>query len=337
MGDRPTVVHLIDDTTAGGVVRVLDYIKTSPEMADLADHRFETVTRGKISLRRYHCDVIVSHLAISWKTLPALFAVRKANRGARYVHVEHSYTEGFVRHNVPNVRRFHALLRLGFSMFDTVVAVSNAQRDWMKRAQLCVGSKLIVIRSCVDLSPFETVEPCRNAPKVIGAIGRLDRQKGFDTLIEGFKALKEDDVALHIYGTGAEFDALQSLAQNDPRIHFKGFWPDPVRTYADVDIVAIPSRWEAYGLVAIEALSAGRQVLCADVDGLRDHREFGAAYFSDQSSSGVTRALRGILSQSDAPAGVAKTCIRSAAEAAFHRGWATLLKDRTSEQTTSRF
>lgn len=335
MGDCPTVVHLIDDTTAGGVMRVLDYIKTSSEMRDLADHRFETVTRGKISLRQYHCDVIVSHLAISWKTLPALSAVRAANRSARYVHVEHSYTEGFVRHNVPNAQRFYALLRLGFSMFDTVVAVSHAQSGWIKRSRLCADSKLLVIRSCVDLSPFEAVEPARHTPRVIGAIGRLDRQKGFDILIEGFKALKDDDVALHIYGIGVELNALQALAQNDPRIHFKGFWPDPVRTYTDVDIVAIPSRWEAYGLVAIEALSAGRAVLCADVDGLKDHKEFGAVYLTDQSSSGVTRALSDMLSKSEPAAGVQKSSIRVTAEAAFHRGWAKLLDTQSSEQTAA--
>ena len=37
------VVHLVDDTTAGGVMRVLDYIKTAPAMVDLANHAFETL------------------------------------------------------------------------------------------------------------------------------------------------------------------------------------------------------------------------------------------------------------------------------------------------------
>ncbi|WP_372578136.1 glycosyltransferase [Ruegeria hyattellae] len=311
-------------------MRVLDYIKTSPEMAELAEHRFESVKRGRVSLRRYDCDVIVSHLAISWQTLPALFAIRMANRVRRYVHVEHSYTEGFVHHNVPNLRRFHALLRLGFSMFDTVVAVSHAQCDWLKRARLCPERKLIVIRSCVDLTAFEILKPTRRTPKVIGAIGRLDRQKGFDTLIQGFRAIPADDVALHIYGTGDELEALQTLANGDPRIQFKGFSQDPVQIYAEVDVVVVPSRWEAYGLVAVESLCAGRSVLCADVDGLKDHREFGAMFLEDPSAHCIGLALREILSETDI-----KTCngqkhIRTTAEAAFHRDWKTLLEFRNT-------
>lgn len=336
MFKRPSVVHLIDDTTAGGVMRVLDYINASPEMADLADHRFETVTRGQVKMRRYGCDVIASHLAISWKSLPALLAIHMANRKARYVHVEHSYTEGFVEHNVPNVRRFHALLRSGFAIFDAVVAVSHAQRDWIESTGLCPDHKLYVIRSCVDLSPFKAIKPASKTPKVIGAIGRLDRQKGFDTLIEGFKALNADDVFLHIYGTGAELEVLKSMAQDDPRIHFKGFSEEPTRPFADVDIVVIPSRWEAYGLVAIEALCAGRKVICADVDGLRDHQEFGATYFENRTSRGVTQALSGILSQTNHKMREGAKSIKETTECAFHESWRELLENQVIYNPTIR-
>jgi len=51
-----------------------------------------------------------------------------------------------------------------------------------------------------------------------GAIGRLDRQKGFDTLIEAFRQTRNPNVALHIYGEGEEGLALRALAEGDPRI-----------------------------------------------------------------------------------------------------------------------
>ena len=66
------------------------------------------------------------------------------------------------------------------------------------------------------------------------------------------------------------------LANGDPRIEFKGFAPAPVAAMAAVDIVAMPSRWEAYGLVAIEALAAKRNLLVSSIDGLKDHLEKGA-------------------------------------------------------------
>ena len=81
---------------------------------------------------------------------------------------------------------------------------------------------------------------------------------------------------MHLYGQGEEEDTLRALAVGDKRIQFKGFAASPTAAYAQVDAVIMPSRWEAYALVAIEALSAGRGVLCADIDGLRDHAASGA-------------------------------------------------------------
>lgn len=325
MRDRQTVIHLIDDTTAGGVMRVLDHIKASPEMAELADHRFERVRRGKVAFRRYDGDVIVSHLAVSWRSLPALLAIRMANPGAKFVHVEHSYTGAFVRHNVPNIRRFHALLRLAFSRFDAVVAVSDAQGRWLRDEGLCPADKLFQIRSCVDLSPFLGLRPARRRPRVIGAIGRLDRQKGFDVLIQAFRAVSRHDVALHFYGVGDELETLRALAAGDPRIVFKGFVPDPVQAYEEVDLVVVPSRWEAYGLVAIEALCAGRGVLCADVDGLRDHREYGADYLDGPFVGAATRRLDAILGAEAGDDRLPGEEIAARADAAFHRDWGRLL------------
>ncbi len=333
MPDRPVVTHLIDDTTAGGVMRVLDHIKTSPEMADLAEHRFEKIRRGQIKARRHDGDIIVSHLSISWRTLPAMAALRAANLGKKLVPIEHSYTEGFVRHNVPNVRRFHALLRTGFSMFDAVVAVSHGQGEWLERTAVCPAKKLFVIQSCVDLSAFNGLEPARAVPKTIGAIGRLDRQKGFDTLVEGFKALPNDDIALHIYGTGDELHTLQDLAKDDPRIVFKGFSSDPLRPYEAVDMVVVPSRWEAYGLVAIEALSAGRIVLCADVDGLRDHTAFGAKVFDPKDPSAVTHHLEHVITRTDHAAPMRRDAISDSAETASLDAWKSLLKVMSEESS----
>lgn len=331
MRNRPIVTHLIDDTTAGGVMRVLDYIRTSSKMARLADHRFETVTRGQIHLRRHAGDIVVSHLTLSWRALPALLALRLANRGKTLVHVEHSYTEGFVRHNVPHLHRFLALLRFGFSCFDAIVAVSHAQADWLRRARLCRDSKIFEIRSCVDLSAFQARRKEVASPRTVGAIGRLDRQKGFDTLIRGFRRLPHDDIALHIYGTGAELESLQALAGGDPRIVFKGFTDSPAQAYADVDVVVIPSRWEAYGLVAIEALCAGCHVLSADVDGLRDHQDYGAHNLADTSEDGITRSLEDLVSGKTVERAVAPDAIATHAETAFVAGWAKLIEVMQTE------
>ncbi|WP_342077566.1 glycosyltransferase family 4 protein [Yoonia sp. SS1-5] len=273
---KPQVIHLIDDTTAGGVMRVLDHLTQSQDLAQDADHRIMQVKRGQVSARRITADVIVSHLSISWRTLPALAALRARHPFSRIIHVEHSYTAGFVQHNVTHQRRFFCLLRCAFRLFDTVVAVSKGQADWLTGQQLVSPDKLSVIRSYVDLSPFAGLPPRIGPITHFGAIGRLDRQKGFDTLITAFRQVKGLDLRLSIFGDGPESANLRALADGDPRIIFEGFAATPTAPYAKVDAVLMPSRWEAYGLVAIEALAAGRRLVASNIDGLQDHRAIGA-------------------------------------------------------------
>jgi glycosyltransferase involved in cell wall biosynthesis len=289
---QPRVVHLIDDTTAGGVMRVLDHLTGSPKLAEHACHKMLKVARGKISLRRIRADIIVSHLSISWRTLPVLIALRARHPFAKIVHVEHSYTAAFVAHNVERTARFYTLLRAAFSLFDRVVAVSKGQANWLGKQGLVSEDKLQVIQSYVDLQSFEGI-PDRTGPiRIFGAIGRFDRQKGFDVLIKAFRKTTDPDLRLYFFGEGAEEAALRTLAKGDTRIQFKGFASDPLDAYRMVDAVVMPSRWEAYGLVAIEALSARRVLICNACDGLQDHSVFGAHILTDDTVDTLVDSLQ---------------------------------------------
>lgn len=307
---KPKVVHLIDDTTAGGVMRVLEHLIQSPDLAQDADHKVHGVKRGRISLRRLNADVIVSHLSISWRTLPALMALRARHPSTKLYHVEHSYTGGFVQHNVTNKRRFSALLRTAFRLFDKVIAVSDGQGKWLQEEGYVDPQKLTVIRSYVDLAPFTAVPSAAGPIKHFGAIGRLDKQKGFDVVILAFKKVKGDDLRLSIFGHGPEESNLRALARNDPRIVFEGFAETPTAPYQTVDAVLMPSRWEAYGLVAIETLAAGRTLICSGVDGLQDHTEFGAQVVAMNDVKGWTAKISEVTGQTirPKPTGIGTTC-----------------------------
>lgn len=275
MNPMPRVLHLVDDTTAGGVMRVIDFLRSDRELAQTAHHEVKPVKRGKFLGNLGPADVIVSHLAVSWRSLPSLFALRATHARTPLVHVEHSYTEQFMAHNVPRTRRFKSLLKLAYSFFNRIVCVSNGQADWMVSNRLVHAENLSTIQSCVDLSAFRALPAPTGPARIFGAIGRLDEQKGFDTLIKAFRQCPDTDIQLHIIGEGAQEPLLKELAGTDTRIVFRGFQADPVAALADVDVVLMPSRWEAYGLVAIEALAAGRRLLCHNIDGLSDHARHG--------------------------------------------------------------
>ena len=316
------VLHLVDDTTAGGVMRVLDHILTAPELSQGASHALRVVNPRALLLGRLEADVIVSHLAISWRLLPMLAGLRVMHPHTRLVHVEHSYTEAFVRANVTHQRRFATLLRLSYRLFDTVVAVSHAQGAWLTRSGAVRAGALRVIQSCVDLSGFRALPAAQGPVRVVGAIGRLDRQKGFDTLIQAFRATDRGDLALHIYGEGGEEARLRALAAGDARIRFMGFAPDPIAAMAAVDAVAMPSLWEAYGLVAIEALSAARPLLVNRVDGLSDHLAHGARPVAGRSVAAWRDA---IIDLAEGRGGASQPPARAGFEPGFAAAWHDLL------------
>lgn len=289
------ILHLVDDTTAGGVMRMLDHLMIRPDLSKAVEQNVLKVKRDAFSWGKLNADIIVSHVVPSWRSLPAFSALRAMHLDTRLVHVEHSYTRAFTTLNVPHKRRFFAMLRVIYSFFDQVVAVSHAQSNWMKERRLAALEKLTVIPPTVDLEQLaRNTTPPKSTTK-IGAIGRLERQKGFDILIQGFRLTGAPEARLLIFGEGSQRSYLEKLAEGDPRIEFRGHAKDPAEAYQAVDIIAIPSRWEAYGLVLDEALAARRAVIASKVDGLCDREGDARVTFCDLASESWRRAINGCL------------------------------------------
>ncbi|WP_425083665.1 glycosyltransferase family 4 protein [Ruegeria profundi] len=289
--EQKKILHLVDDTTAGGVMRMLDHLLAQSDLSGAVEQKVLKVKRTAFSWGKLNADVIVSHVVPSWRSLPAFSALRAMHLDTRLVHVEHSYTRAFTTLNVPYKRRFFAMLRVIYSFFDQVVAVSHAQSDWMKERRLAASEKLAVIPPTVDLEQLSSNTMPPKSKTTIGAIGRLEQQKGFDILIQGFRSTRTPEARLLIFGEGSQRSYLEALAESDPRIEFRGHAEDPAEAYQAVDIVAIPSRWEAYGLVLDEALAAGRTVIASKVDGLRDREGDARVSFCNLDSESWRRAI----------------------------------------------
>ena len=317
-------VHLVDDTTPGGVVRFLDFLTSA---AHLGPQQVVSVRRGRWSAPSIDADVIVSHLVLSWRSLPMLVALRARYPGTPITHVEHHYTRAFAEIGVRRPARFETMLRAGFSLFDKVVAVSDAQANWLTETGLVDAAALRVIQPSVDLSDFSGLSQQSGPVRRVAAIGRLEAIKGFDLVI---KALAQvDGVELHIHGDGPERDKLEQLAAGLP-VTFHGH-SDPVEALSKADAVVVPSHREAYGLVALEARAAGRAVLVSGVDGLSDHID-GGAIAVENTVDHWAEALRNIdtlispfmlaISRRRAMAS-GRTCLES---------WQALLQERRHEE-----
>lgn len=121
------------------------------------------------------------------------------------------------------------------------------------------------IRRAYGIPPF--------APLIL-FIGRLEYQKGPDLLIEAVRqfARHRPDARVIVAGEGGMRHLLEERARGLP-VRFTGYVPDAeyVRLLNACDFVVIPSRNEPFGLVLLEAWSAGKGVVASDVGGLGEN------------------------------------------------------------------
>jgi glycosyltransferase involved in cell wall biosynthesis len=108
-------------------------------------------------------------------------------------------------------------------------------------------------------------------------VGRLEiAQKGLDLLVEAF-ALAAPRIAgdLVIVGAGPDGSRVRELVERaglTDRVRFAGpvDGAGALALMAGSRLVAMPSRYETFGMVAVEALATGTPVVAFDIDGLRE-------------------------------------------------------------------
>jgi glycosyltransferase involved in cell wall biosynthesis len=154
-------------------------------------------------------------------------------------------------------------LRRGLAEASAVTACSQAALDdLVARFGLGPGDGSVVVNG-IDLDEERGELPAGVGGRYIAAIGRVQRLKGFDLLIEAFaRAGLPEDVGLVIGGAGPELDALRAQADElgvGGRVQLLG-WLDraavgAVRAGALVGVV--PSRTEPFGIAALEVWRAG--------------------------------------------------------------------------------
>jgi glycosyltransferase involved in cell wall biosynthesis len=161
-------------------------------------------------------------------------------------------------------------------------------RHFMRTADACLAygsraardlAKMGVDPDRTVLAPITALGPERPQPRESTRrgketrflfVGRLIERKGLDVLLEAFA--KVDGGELWIAGDGPLRELVEIHAAQDPRIatfgHVAG--QDLLDLYAQVDVLVVPSLYEAWGLVVHEALASGLSVITTDQVGAAD-------------------------------------------------------------------
>jgi glycosyltransferase involved in cell wall biosynthesis len=167
--------------------------------------------------------------------------------------------------------------RWGSRWTDVILCVSEAEC----RRGLAVGirARLEVVPPAVNATLFVPVSPSErtalrgelgvdaDAPMAV-CLGRLAPQKGQDILVAAWPEVTRavPDAQLYLVGDGPARRELD--AESTPSIHVVGLADNARAWLAVADVAVVPSRWEGFPVVALEATACGVPVVGSDVDGM---------------------------------------------------------------------
>jgi glycosyltransferase involved in cell wall biosynthesis len=115
------------------------------------------------------------------------------------------------------------------------------------------------------------------AARLVGFLGRFMEQKGFLPLLEALQQLlaAPSRLPFHLLAVGSgdferEYRKQACLRGLEEHVTFLDFIPDVRPVLAELDLLVVPSLWEASSVVSMEAMAAGVPVLGTDCIGLRE-------------------------------------------------------------------
>lgn len=228
-----------------------------------------------LKLRRYIKNICLEHpgpvilhthlLEPLYYTVPASF-----DSDVQLVHTVH---------NTWNRRRawraFRVIDSSIYAFYNRIVTISSAAmeklREWLV---FDVGKQIATIRNGIEIwSTYELNSVPHNKRLSLVSVGKMSDQKGFGLAIKAISNIKYRVENYTIVGDGERQEELKKLAcrkgvQNI--VEFVGWQSDVEPFLEKADIQLIPSRWEGFGLVAVEGMAKGLPIVASDVPGLRD-------------------------------------------------------------------
>lgn len=156
-----------------------------------------------------------------------------------------------------------------------VIAETDVERD--QYLQMNVKAEVIEnVPPGIDLKEFENLPDegkfkskfgIPDEDKLILFIGRINRIKGLDLLVEALNEIDTEHVRLAIvgedYGLKEELDEMIDKFNLKDRVIFPGVLTgeDKKEALVDCDLFAIPSRYESFGISTLEAMACGKAVV----------------------------------------------------------------------------
>ncbi|TWI57809.1 1,4-alpha-glucan branching protein domain-containing protein [Halalkalibacter nanhaiisediminis] len=162
---------------------------------------------------------------------------------------------------------------------DKVIVCSDYMKNEVQSIFSLPENKLAVIPNGVDLTLIQPKETIPTHPEndvfTVFSVGRMVKEKGYQTLIDACAILKERDAKVRfvIAGKGPMLDSYRRQVEErqlQAYVTFLGFISDKDRNdwFSRCDATIFPSYYEPFGIVALEGMAAGKVTIVSDTGGL---------------------------------------------------------------------
>lgn len=199
--------------------------------------------------------------------------------------------------DVNPIKKFIYIVLNKFSerFVDKFIVVSEALKDVMIERHKVDPQKVAMIYNGIEINEYRIDEAekvihgklglmeeigLKSDVPVIGVIGRLVWQKGFEYFIEAIPGVlnKFKDAKFLVVGEGLLEEELKAVSKKlkiDDKISFTGFRRDIKEILATIDIFVIPSLLEGLPMILLEAMGMGKPIVATDIDGIKEVLENG--------------------------------------------------------------
>lgn len=217
---------------------------------------------------------------------------------------------------------------------DALIACSESMHDEVSRLFGPDLAEVHVIHNGIDLDewPFNHERPADGPPRLLFA-GRLEYEKGIQDAIAALPAIRRTHpgTTLAVAGDGTQLEWLTAEAHRHgvaDAVDFVGrvTHDELLVLLHDCDAIVLPSRYEPFGIVALEAAATGAPLITSTAGGLGDAVADGVSGLSFEPAdvAGLATAVRRVL---DDPAAAAARAV-TARERLVDFTW-----DRAAERT----
>ncbi len=199
-----------------------------------------------------------------------------ARQGRRTTYLRCTSLHNMFDREIPSrLRRlvYRGLAIWSYRRFDAILPVSEYVRRYAQAYLRVKDQKVRVVPNGIDATSFRHRAADDHAVpktdgKVVLSVGRLDRNKGQELLLQAMARSRRRDVEVWLVGKGPREAMLRQLALQLPvPVRFLGWRDDVPALMARADVVVQASRWEALANTVLEALALGRPVVATDAGG----------------------------------------------------------------------